>query len=130
MTPEQHIKLQIINVAFKWENETYILPPLSNIDDEYDKYQESFKYGDNIQDAESVVREGDDETEIPSPDSRHYESKSVASKMDDGTWVGWIYWYGGGKHGEPEAMDWISDAYFLDCKETTKMVTVRSFSKV
>lgn len=130
MTPEQHIKLQIIKIAFKWENETYILSPLSNIDDEYDKYQESFKYGDNIQDAENEVRGGDDETEIPSPDSRHYESKSVASKMDDGTWVGWTYWYGGGKWGEPEAMDWISDAYFLDCNETTKMVTVRSFSKV
>lgn len=24
----------------------------------------------------------------------------------DGTWVGWTYWYGGGKYAEPSAIPW------------------------
>lgn len=44
------------------------------------------------------------ESNIQAPYSRHYESKSVAMKCC-GVWVGWTRWSGGGKHGEPEAMD-------------------------
>jgi hypothetical protein len=50
-------------------------------------------------------------------------------QMPDGTWVGWTYWYGGGKHGEPSAMPWIEDAYNLDCKEERVMMTKRTFTK-
>ena len=49
--------------------------------------------------------------------------------MPDGSWVGWTYWYGGGKHAEPEVMDWMGEAYPLDCVEEEKMVTVRTFTK-
>ncbi|WP_244097750.1 hypothetical protein [Burkholderia anthina] len=35
----------------------------------------------------------------------------MAAQAPDGSWVGWNYWYGGGKHGEPEAVEWIEDAY-------------------
>jgi hypothetical protein len=82
-----------------------------------------------VQDARSEVRQGEMETDLPCPSSRHYESKSVAAKLPDGSWVGWTYWYGGGKHGEPEAIDWIDDAYNLNCTEEEKMVTVRIFAK-
>lgn len=61
--------------------------------------------------------------------SRHYESEQRAVKLQGGEWVGWTYWHGGGKHGEPEAIDWISSAYFLDVTEEQKMVTVRTFKK-
>jgi len=64
------------------------------------------------------------ETGIPCEVSRHYESKSVAAQLKDGTWVGWIYWYGGGKHGEPGAVKWLEDAYFLEMKEETQVVKV------
>lgn len=83
-----------------------------------------------IQDAKEEVRSGEVETDIVCDYSRHYESKSVAAKAPDGTWIGWTYWYGGGKYGEPEAMEWISDAYDLDCVEEEKIVTVRTFSKI
>jgi len=43
-------------------------------------------------------------------------------------WVGWTYWYGGGKHGEPESVEWMEDAYFVGVKEETRVVLV--FSKV
>ncbi len=93
-----------------------------------DLYQELDEDG-LMQDPASEFRCGEVTTDIPCDWSRHYESKSVAAKMFDGSWVGWTYYYGGGKHGGPEAIDWMSDAYDLDCKEEEKLVVVRTFSK-
>lgn len=78
---------------------------------------------------ESEFRGGDVETGLPCPYSRHYESKAVAAKMCDGSWVGWTYWYGGGKHGCPGVEPWMEDAYDLDCAEQEKVVLVRSFTR-
>jgi hypothetical protein len=69
------------------------------------------------------------ETHLSCPSSRHYESDAVAAKAPDGSWVGWTYWYGGGKHGEPEAIDWIEDAYDVICAEEEKLVVVRTFKQ-
>ena len=54
--------------------------------------------------------------------SRHYEVDFVVAEIAD-KWVGWHYWYGGGKHGEPESIDWIEDAEFVDI-ESEEEVTV------
>ncbi len=69
----------------------------------------------------------DEETKIEYDWSRHYESKSVAKKLSNGKWVGYTYWFGGGRHGEPDAIDWIDEAYFLNCEE--KMVMKNFFTK-
>lgn len=125
MTPEQYIKWAVLELTAKWDKKT--LPPITseNIDDMYDALVEE----DANWDGENDIRLGEFETGIPCEDSRHYESKSVAAKMPDGTWVGWTYWYGGGKHAEPEAIDWMDRAYFIDCKEEEKTVVVRTFNK-
>lgn len=68
-------------------------------------------------------------TGLDCPDSRHYESETVGAQLLDGTWVGWTYWSGGGKFGNPEDIPWIEDAYLLDVEEQQKMVTVRKFKK-
>lgn len=94
-----------------------------NVDDLYEAFC------DDIQDIKYEFREGEVETKLPCDYSRHYESKSVAAKIPDGSWVGWTYWYGGGKHGEPEAIDWMEDAYDLDVVEEEKLVIVRTFTK-
>ena len=83
-----------------------------------------------LQDIISDWRRGTEETDIECDWSRHYESKSVATKLSDGSWVGWTYWYGGGKHGEPEAIDWMKNAYYLNVTEKEVMITVREFSKI
>ena len=62
--------------------------------------------------------------------SRHYETRSVASEMFDGTWVGWTYYYGGGKHGQPEEMGWIRNSYEVTFIDEVKTITVRNFTKV
>lgn len=96
-----------------------------DIENMYNILQESSDYWE----AKEAIREGEVYTEIETEYSRHYESRSVASQLPDGSWVGWTYWYGGGKHGEPQAIDWIEDAYDLDCVEEEKMVTIRTFAK-
>jgi hypothetical protein len=123
MTPEQKIKHIILAKIADWA-ETPIAAEVTsdNIDDLYDECEDKW-------DAIYEVREGTFETNLPCPSSRHYESKSVAAQAPDGSWVGWTYWYGGGKHAEPEAIDWMDEAYDLTVTEEQKMVTVRTFTK-
>lgn len=79
---------------------------------------------DDFSDAMNEVRGGDVETDIEPDTCGYYESKSVATKMLDGTWVGWTYYFGGGKHAEPGEIEWIDYAYDLDVREETRVVQV------
>ena len=126
MTPETKIKATILLQARESWGESFIGDPHSMTEDEIiDLYDES----ESALDIAYDFREGDVETDIDCGCSRHYELKSVASEMFDGSWVGWTYWYGGGKFGNPEEIPWMEDAYDLDCVEEEKLVIVRTFSK-
>jgi hypothetical protein len=123
MTPEQKLKHSIITQSDTYSGHVQEEPiTQENVDELYDDLGDKW-------DFLCELREGEIETKVPCEDSRHYESKSVAAKTPDGSWVGWTYWYGGGKHGEPEAIPWMEDAYDLDCTEEEKLVTVRTFTK-
>lgn len=129
MTPQQKIKYLVL----VRDRELYLdrYPFAGPIDaDNLDKLWSDLEDSGDQYDAMGEVRGGDVETGLKAPYSRHYESKSVAAQYIDGSWVGWTYWYGGGKHGEPDAIDWIDDAYDLNCTEEEKVVTVRTFSVV
>ena len=120
MTPIQKIKYLIVTGAGRE------LPyPCEDINAIYADMEDE----DELWDTLSEVRAGEVETGIPCEYSRHYESDSVAAQLPDGSWVGWTYWYGGGKHGDPESIDWMEDAYDLDCLEEVKLMTVRTFTK-
>jgi len=125
MTPEQKIKWAILLQAAVWAKEPAPEVTAENVDDLYEALVEA----DNHWDARNEIRSSGVETNLPSEFSRHYESEAVAARMPDGSWVGWTYWYGGGKHGEPNAIDWMEDAYDLNCTEEEKMVVVRTFTK-
>lgn len=58
--------------------------------------------------------------------SRHFDCKEVAYQTKTGHWVGWTYWSGGGKHGEPECIDWLEHAYLLEVV-SEKQVTEYEF---
>ena len=109
MTPQQKIKHAIIKLVSEWEDDTGLLASVTpqNVDEIYELLDEE----DLVQDARNEFRCTGIETGLPCELSRHYESEAVAAQMPDGSWVGWTYWHGGGKHGEPEAIDWIEDAY-------------------
>jgi hypothetical protein len=77
---------------------------------------------DDASEAESELRGSyTHETGFQGKNLRHYESKSVARQFG-GKWVGWTFWYGGGKHGKPESVEWMEDAYFVKAKEETRVV--------
>lgn len=108
------------------------LPEFSNEEEINDFfYDPSDDFRDILYDAKSEVRCSGIETNIPSDNfSRHYESEEVAAKMSDGTWVGWTYWHGGGKHGEPAAIDWMGEAYYLSCEEKEVLTIQRTWAKL
>lgn len=123
MTPKQKLKWAILAKSAEWDSKPAPPYPCENVDDLLDQAEEE----ETLYDARSEVRASGIETKLECPSSRHYESKAVARQMPDGSWVGWTYWYGGGKHAEPEAIDWISEAYDVECHEEQKMVTVQTF---
>lgn len=130
MTPEQKIKHTILiydhEACLRYEPD-HRRPEVTA--DDVDAIFEAANTDWELQDSINEFREGQVETGLPCQDSRHYESKSVAAKMADGSWVGWTYWYGGGKHGEPEAIDWMDEAYDVTVTEEEKVVTVRTFAR-
>jgi hypothetical protein len=126
MTAEQEIKAEIIRQAietgeFTHEGEVTV----DNVNALWDELSED---GDD-QDARSEFRQSGEETGLECQYSRHYESEAVARQLSNGKWVGWTYWHGGGKHSDPDSIDWMEEAYFLNVVEEEKMVTVRTFSK-
>lgn len=128
MTPEQKLKHLILNRRADFADETAPDVTAENVDALYDAAAENDD--GNLQDARSEIRCSGIETGLPCDRSRHYESTAVARQAPDGSWVGWTYWYGGGKHGEPEAVEWMSGAYDVTCIEEVRPVTVRIFTKV
>lgn len=62
--------------------------------------------------------------------SRHYECDEHAIELFDGSTVGFTYWYGGGKYGEPEAIEWARDAYEVESREEVQVVTVYARKEV
>lgn len=128
MTPEQKIKHAILLLAAQRGNITLQegqAITADNVDEIYDANDQNWE----LQDARNEMRASGTKTGLGCESSRHYESDAVAKQMPDGSWVGWTYWYGGGKHGEPEAVDWMDSAYNLDCKEEQVTVTQRTFTK-
>jgi len=128
MTPYQLLLSIIVerarNDGFEFEDDASNITA-ENVEDLYSELEDEGAQWD----YKSELRQGTEETGLPCEWSRHYESMSVAAKAPNGQWVGWTYWYGGGKHGEPEAIDWMSEAYFLNVTEEEKMVTVKTFAK-
>lgn len=127
MTPEQKVKHLVLirRAEFLGEPEPEGVTT-ENINDMYEDAKEAD--GGELQDAKSEVRGGEVETDITGPYSRYYESKEVAAKAPDGSWVGWTYWYSSGKYGDPGAVDWMDKAYLLDCTEE-ELVVVQTFKK-
>lgn len=76
------------------------------------------------EDSIEEFRSGQFDTGLPSQSSRHYSCREVAAQLSDGTYVGWTYWFGGGKHGEPSSVPWIEEAYELEVTEAMCLVKV------
>lgn len=124
------IKREIIRIAQENYPEEFTFGPLDTeeqIDEEYSLFNDTEAGSDYCREIEQDYRYGEVETGLPVEWSRHYESKAVATQTAEGDWIGWTFWHGGGKHGEPESIDWVEDSYNLKCTEEEKIITVRNF---
>ena len=133
MNAQQKLKHMILLRHADSSNYDFFLPDEAITSENVDRiYEEAYddSANDGLQDAREEIRGGEAETGISCGYSRHYELKSVAARYLDGSWVGWTYIYGGGKHAEPEAEEWIEYAYDLNVTEEEKLVVVRTFAKV
>jgi hypothetical protein len=120
MTPEQKLKRHILEYH-EYNGEI----TAENVDSTFERIDEE----SGLQDAKEEIRQSGTETGLECEWSPYYESKAVAAKMSDGTWVGWTYWHGGGKYGTPEAIHWMDSAYELSCEEKQVLTTQRTFTK-
>lgn len=131
MNAEQKLKHLILNQLATLRSLTFRTDlTVENIDAEY-----QFEYendSDSFQDAKAEVRNGEFWTKLDSRQSRIFKSIEVASKAPDGTWIGWTHWFGGGKHDDPETIEWIEFAYDVTMTVTEEKITVTSqtFAKV
>mgnify|MGYP001349795559 FL=1 len=125
MTAEQKVKALILIRGRAWDQAVESISKES-VDDQW----KAWNVLGNLADASEEVREGEIETGLDCESDRNYESKAVAAQLPDGSWVGWTYWYGGGKHGYPREIEWMPDAYDVTCTEEQKLVTVQTFAKV
>jgi hypothetical protein len=124
LTPEQKLKYAILDLQYQWDD----LALSTELNGE--QIEDLWDEAEYIIDAMNEIRCTGTPTGLNAPYSRHYESEAVAVQCPNGEWVGFTYWYGGGKHGEPEAIDWIGHAYDVECFEEQKMMTVRTFKNL
>lgn len=119
------------NIRESWE-EDYpcpVPPEFSDVEEVYDLVLADEISNDRLDDEINWFRNSfTHETRLECPSSRHYEAKSVA-RLVEGIWIGWTFWFGGGKYGEPSAMEWLNDAYFLHITNT-RLVEVHDFEKI
>lgn len=123
MKPEYKLKYAILSVDFAWDEKE--IP--NNLTE--DQIEELWDEAECLTDAKDEIRCSGISTGLPCESSRHYESEAVAVQCPNGEWVGFTYWSGGGKYGEPDAIDWIDHAYDVECFSEEKLVLVHTFSK-
>ena len=121
LTAQELIYKQLISELYEVEDDfnytDYPDEVAGNYEDLWNTLKSDF---DACYEVEYETREGMETNLRPKTSFRHYEIEVRAMEVD-GIWVAWDYYYGGGKHGEPEAFDWISNARIVECEE--KVVT-------
>lgn len=119
MTAQDLIYRSMIKESFMRETSVFdYVCEYGHINNYEDLWYELKEKYDSCCEIEFDFRYGDQEVLDlePTTSSRHYEIEVRASKID-GVWVAWDFYYGGGKHGEPEAFDWISSSRIVECEE-------------
>lgn len=140
---EETIRYSVEDQSFSWQYDQLENAELVGPDETEDfvltyensqEILEDFEYftdnGSCHHGATYCFRDSGEECNLsPEHYSRHYEVDYVVRKIDD-KWIGWHYYSGGGKHGEPEAFDWINDAKFVEVESEKEVVqVVRTFKR-
>ena len=82
-----------------------------------------------LNDLESEFREGKVKTGLIPECGGNAESEAVAipvSGIPD-MYIGWTYFFGGGKHSDPESIEWMENCYLVRAKD--RVQTIRLFER-
>jgi hypothetical protein len=121
---KKHIIQEANKMAYQGFNFSGPLETEQQIEDAYEYTINNDSFG-----VKGEVRHEGLETDLPAPNSRHYECEVRAIQTDDG-WIAYNYWHGGGKFGNEEEIDFISDAYYVSCEEKEVLTIQRTWAKV
>jgi hypothetical protein len=128
MTPEQKLKWAILVLEARWSKTDVPTVTRDNVDQLYDTLVSEDRHWDARNEVRcSGVNTGLSRS-VPYMTARHYEHEEVAAQMPDGSWVGWTYWHGGGKHGDPSAVEWMDSAYDVNQRGETRTIIVNVFT--
>ena len=117
LTPEGKLRQLIVYMA---TGSTLDVNTTEEVDEAYLALSD-----DELSENKENLRCGGIPTGIYNPDCRGhkcYDDEQVAVQALDGSWVGFTYWSGGGKHGYPEDVEWMDDAYELDAFQVMEPV--------
>ena len=126
LTATQLIKKAIVQRIAKQGKDDFQLP--TQTPEEIEAAYELAVEKDLHWDIVNEMRDSGIKTNLPAPYSRNYETE-IHAHFIDGQWVAFVYYFGGGKYGNAEEIEWMEDAFFVDCKEEEKLVTIRTFSE-
>jgi hypothetical protein len=128
MTPEQKLKWAILALDARWAKRELASVTAENVDQLYDDLVANDGHWDTRNEVRCSGRETGLKRDVHYMIARHYDHEEVAAKMPDGFWVGWTYWHGGGKHGDPSAVEWMSEAYAVNHREEPRTILVDIFA--
>ena len=84
---------------------------------------------DWLTDVREEIRGGKVRTGLIAESGGYAESEAVAVPVIGipSLYIGWTYFFGGGKHSEPEAIEWMQNSYLVKAKD--RVQTVRFFER-
>lgn len=102
---------------------------------ELEEFYEEIKYGeweDYVRDVVSGFRYSGENIDDKVYEDRYYCYRDVATKITglDDLYLGWTYYFGGGKHAQPQEVEWMEDCYLLTCREVEETRIVKVYEKV
>lgn len=82
-----------------------------------------------LDELESELREGKVKTGLVPECGGNAESEAVAIPVSgiSNLYIGWTYFFGGGKHSNPESIEWMENCYLVKAKD--RVQTVRFFER-
>ena len=88
------------------------------------------EYSDEVNEESYNIRHDGEEINLPATcTSRHYEVDTHVLNID-GKWIAFDYYYGGGKHSDPDSIDWLDTCRFVCCEEKVVTQTIRTFKEL
>lgn len=122
--------------VFRVKYNSLNLEDVNNFDEdkviEFYEEVEYEKWEDYIRDIVSDFRESGEEIDNKVEQDRYYCYQDVAKKItgSEDLYLGWTYYFGGGKHAQPDQVEWMEDCYLLTCREVEETRIIKIYEKV